>query len=165
MPADAWLRVVAIGLPLAAALVIGRWGGRFPVAQRWVAAAIFGVVGLVALGLFLLNRQYACILASGRANCLPEGAGPLGLFLLDILFAIRCVLPAGEGKRRDFILMLLVSSALAGIGLAQNLLTLIVFLNLFLFVGHRWLTGKGFQPRILVLRDDYADDDPKAWRQ
>jgi len=55
----------------------------------------------------------------------------------------------------------LLSSALAGIGLAQNLLVLIVFLNLFLFVGYRWLTGKGIQPRILVLRDDYKDDDPR----
>jgi hypothetical protein len=44
-------------------------------------------------------------------------------------------------------------------GLAQNLLVLIVFLNLFMFVVYRWLTGKGFQPRFLVLRDDYKDDD------
>jgi hypothetical protein len=44
-------------------------------------------------------------------------------------------------------------------GLAQNLLLLIVFLNVFLFVGSRWLRGKGIQPRFLVLRDDYKDDD------
>ena len=165
MAPDTWLRVTAIGIPLAGALVIWRWGGRFPLAQRWVAAAIFGVVGLVALTLFLLNRQYACILASGRANCLLDGAGPLGLFLLDALFAIRCVVPPAAGKRRDFILMLLLSGALAGIGLARNLLALIIFLNLFLYLGSRWLTRKGFQPRLLVLRDDYEDDDPKSWRR
>ena len=57
--------------------------------------------------------------------------------------------------------MLLLGSAWAGIGLAKNLLVLIIFLNLFLFVGHRWLTRKGFQPRILVLRDDYKDGDDR----
>jgi hypothetical protein len=159
MPPDTWLRAVAIGLPLAGALAIWRWGGRFPLAQRWVAAAITGVVALKALALFLLNRQYACILASGRANCLLDGAGPLGVFLLDTLFAIRCVVPPAEGKRRDFVLILLLSSALAGIGLARNLLVLLIFLNLFLFVGYRWLTGQGIQPRMLILRDDYKDDD------
>jgi hypothetical protein len=41
------------------------------------------------------------------------------------------------------ILGLLLSGALAGMGLAQNLLVLIVFLNLFMFVVYRWLTGKG----------------------
>ena len=82
--------------------------------------------------------------------------------MLNTLFVIRCAVPETEGKRRDLILMLLLSSALAGMGLAQNLLVLIVFLNLFLFVGHRWLTGKGFQPRLFVLRDDYEDDDPAS---
>ena len=161
MVPDTWLRVAAIGLPLAGALAIRRWGGRFPLAQRWVAAAIFSAVALLALALFLLNRQYACIVVSGRANCLLDGAGPLGLALLAMFSAIRCVVPASEGKRRDLVLMLLLCGALAGIGLARNLLALIVFLNLFLFVGYRWLTGKGFQPRILILRDDYKDDDTR----
>jgi hypothetical protein len=159
MTADTWLRAIVIGLPLVGALVIWRWGGRFPEAQRWAAAAIFGAAGLAALALFLLNRQYACILASGTKNCLWNGAASLGLFLLDAWFAIRCVVPPGEGKRRDFIVMLLLSGSLAGVGLAQNLLLLIVFLNLFLFTGSRWLTGKGIQPRFLVLRDDYKDGD------
>jgi NADH:ubiquinone oxidoreductase subunit 4 (subunit M) len=159
MPPDTWLRAVAIGLPLAGALVIWRWGGHIPRAERWVAAAIFGAAGLTALLVFLLNRQYACILATGRASCLLDGLGPLGVCLLDAVFAVRCVVPAAEGKRRDFVLMLFLSGALAGMGLAQNLLVLIVFLNLFMFVVYRWLTGKGFQPRFLVLRDDYKDED------
>jgi hypothetical protein len=159
--ADTWLRVVAIGMPLAGALGLWRWGSRFGPAQRWAAAAILGAAGLAALAGFLLNRQYACILASGSKNCLWDGAASLGLCLLDALFAIRCIVPPGEGKRRDFIVMLLLSGALAGIGLAQNLLLLIVFLNVFLFVGHRWLTKKGFQPRFLVLRDDYKDGDDR----
>jgi NADH:ubiquinone oxidoreductase subunit 4 (subunit M) len=161
MAPDTWLRVIAVVLPLAGALVIWRWGGRFPHAQRWVAAALFGVAGLAALLLFLLNRQYACILTTGRANCLWDGAASLGLFMLDVLFAVRCIVPPAEGKRRDLVLMLLLSGAVAGIGLAQNLLLLIVFLNLLLFVGSRWLTGKGLQPRFLVLRDDYKDDNQR----
>lgn len=159
MAPDTWLRVIAVGLPLAGALVIWRWGGRFPHAQRWVAAVLFAVAGLAALLLFLLNRHYACILVPGRANCLWDGAASLGLFLLNVLFAVRCIVPAGEGKRRDLVVMLLLSGAFAGIGLASNLLVLIVFLNLFLFVGSRWLSRQGFQPRFLVLRDDYKDDN------
>jgi NADH:ubiquinone oxidoreductase subunit 4 (subunit M) len=156
-----WLRAVVIGLPLAGALAIWLWVDRCRPAQRWVVAAIFGVAGLVALSLFLLNRQYACMLTSGRANCLLDGAGTLGIFLLDVFLAIRCLVPAGEGKRRNVILMLLLSGALAGLGLAQNLLVLIVFLNLFLYVGYRWLTGKGFQPRLFILRDDYRNGDDR----
>jgi len=134
-------------------------GGRFPHAQRWVAAAITGVVALVALALFLLDGRYACILASGRANCLLDGAGTLGFFLLGAFLAIRCLTPPAGNRPRAFILMLLLCSALAGMGLAQNLLVLIVFLNLFMFVLYRWLTGKGIQPRFLVLRDDYGDEE------
>jgi NADH:ubiquinone oxidoreductase subunit 4 (subunit M) len=158
---DTWLRVLAISLPLVGAITIWRWGARVGSAQRWVAAIIFGIAGLAALALFLLNRHYACILSPGRASCLVDGLGTLGLFLLDAFFAIRCVVPAAGDKGRDFISMLLLSGALAGIGLAKNLLVLIIFLNLFLFVGHRWLTRKGFQPRILVLRDDYKDGDDR----
>jgi hypothetical protein len=161
MVADTWLRVAAIGALLAGALVIWRWGDRFRPAQLWVTAAIFSVAGLIALALFLVNRQYACILASGRASCLLDGAGPLGLFLLNTFFAVRCLIPAGEGRRRDVILMLLLSGALAGMGLAQNLLVLIIFLNLFLYVGYRWLTRKGFQPHLFILRDDYKDGDDR----
>jgi NADH:ubiquinone oxidoreductase subunit 4 (subunit M) len=161
MDANTWLRVIAIGAPLAGAMIIWRWGDRFPPAQRWVAATIFGVVGLLALTLFLLDRQYACVLASGRASCLLDGGGSLGLFLLNAFFAIRCLIPAREGKRRDVILMLLLSGALTGMGLAQNLLVLIIFLNLFLYVGYRWLTRQGFQPRLFILRDDYKDGDDR----
>jgi NADH:ubiquinone oxidoreductase subunit 4 (subunit M) len=159
MAPDTWLRIAAISLPLAGALVIWRWGGRFPDAQRWLAAAILGLSGLLSLSLFLLNRQYACLLVSGSANCLVDGAGLLGLFLLDAFFVIRCLVPPDQRKKRDFILMLSMSGALGGIGLSQNLLAWIVFINLFLFVGHRWLTKHGFQPRFMVLRDDYKDED------
>jgi hypothetical protein len=158
---DAWLRGVAIALPLAGALVIWRWGDLFDPARRWAAAAIFGVASAAVLILFLFNRHYACIVASGSKNCLWDGAASLGLFLLDSLFAIRCIVPPEQGKRRDFIVMLLLSGALAGIGLSENLLLLVIFLNVFLFVGHRWLTRKGIQPRFLVVRDDYNNGDDR----
>ena len=156
---DAWLGVIAVGLPLAGALVIWRWGGRFPHAQRGAAAAVFGVAGLAALLLFLLNGHYACILSAGRGSCLTDGLGTLGVCLVNAFFAVRCVLPEAGGRGRSVILGLLLSGALAGMGTAQNLLVLIVFLNLFMFVVYRWLTGKGIQPRFLVVRDDYKDDE------
>ena len=161
MSPDTGLRVVAICLPLAGALVIWRWGGRFPHAQRWVAAVLFGVAGLAALLLFLLNGHHACILSIGRASCLMDGLGTLGVCLLNAFLAARCVMPEAGGRERSVILILLLSSALAGMGLAQNLLMLIVFLNLFMFVVYRWLTGKGLQPRFLILRDDYKDDETR----
>jgi hypothetical protein len=159
MAPDIWLKGIATGLPLLGALLIWRWGGRFPRAQRWVAAAIFGVAGASALTLFLLNRQYACVLVTGKTNCLMDGAASLGLFLLDAFFAVRCGVPPPEGKRRDLVMMLVLSGALAGMGLPINLLVLIVALNLFLFTASRWLRQKGFQPRIFVLRDDYRDEE------
>jgi hypothetical protein len=61
--------------------------------------------------------------------------------------------------------MLLLSGALAGMGLPINLLVLIVALNLFLFTGSRWLNKKGFQPRVFVLRDDYRDEDDRQPRR
>jgi hypothetical protein len=85
----------------------------------------------------------------------------VGVFLLDGFFAARCAIPPAEGRRRDYLLMLMLSGALAGLALAQNLLVLIVFLNLFFYVGYRWLSKKGFQPRFLVLRDDYKDGDDR----
>jgi hypothetical protein len=157
--ADTWLRVVAIGLPLAGALVIWLWGGRIPRAQHWGVAAILAAAGSAALALFVLNQHYACILASGRANCLMDGLGTLGVCLVDTVLAIRCVITNADGKEGASIPKLLLSSALAGMGLATNLLVLIVFLNLLFFVIYRWLTGKGLQPRFLVLRDDYKDEE------
>jgi hypothetical protein len=161
MPYDTWLRVIAVGALLAGALVIWRWGGRFPRAQRWVAAGVFGAAGLAATLLFLLNRHYACILSAGRGSCLTDGLGTLAVCTLNAFLAARCVLPETGSRGRSVILSLLLSGALAGMGTAQNLLVLIVFLNLFMFVVYRWPTGKGIQPRFLVLRDDYKDDESR----
>jgi hypothetical protein len=157
--ADSWLRIVAIGLPLAGAAILWLWGQRIPRARRWVAAVLLALAGSAALALFLLNRNYACILASGRGNCLMDGLGTLGVFLADAVLTIYSALPVAGGRQRAGILILLLSGALAGVGLATNLLVLIVFLNLLFFVIYRWLTGKGLQPRFLVLRDDYGDGE------
>lgn len=54
--------------------------------------------------------------------------------------------------------MLLLGSAWAGVGLAENLLLLLIFMNLFLYVIHLWLNRKGLVWRILIMRDDYKDD-------
>lgn len=158
MTIDTGLRIGAIALPLAGALAMWGWGGRFPHAQRRVAVSIFGTTALLALTLFLLNRYYACILAFGDQNCLFDGLATLSLFLLSILLARGCIVLRGENRAQDYIPMLLFGSAWAGMGLTQNLCLFVVFLNLFLFAADRWLKRKGLTWRFLVLRDDYKDD-------
>jgi formate hydrogenlyase subunit 3/multisubunit Na+/H+ antiporter MnhD subunit len=157
-----WLRIGAIGLPLIGALTLWRWKEKFLCAQRWLVAIIFGLLGPVALTLFVLNRHYACILLSGRQNCLFDGLATLSLVLLSLVLAgvvLRGVNVALRGVNKgDYILMLLLSSAWAGMALAQNLFVLLIFLNLFLYVIYRWLNRKGLKWRFLMLRDDYEDD-------
>jgi hypothetical protein len=150
-----WLRIGAIGLPLIGALTLWRWEEKFLCAQRWLVAVIFGLLGPVALTLFVLNEHYACILLSGRQNCLFDGLATLSLVLLSVVLASVVLRGVNKG---DCILMLLLSSAWAGMTLAENLLVLLIFLNLFLYVIYRWLNRKGLKWRILMLRDDYEDD-------
>jgi hypothetical protein len=152
-----WLRISAIGLPLIGALTLWRWKERSLGAQRWLVAILFGLIGLVALTLFVLNEYYACIFLSGRQNCLFDGLATLSLVLLSVVLARGCVVLRGANKE-DHILMLLLNSAWAGMGLAENLLELLLFLNLFLYVIHRGLNRQGLKWRILILRDDYKDD-------
>ena len=155
-----WLRIGATGLPLIGALTIWRWGDKFLHAQRWLAVSIFGIIGLIALNLFLLNRIYACILLFGRQNCLVDGVDTLSLFLLNLVLARTSVVLRGENKGYDYILMLLLSSAWAGIwlGLAENLGVFLIFLYLFFFVLNRYMKKEGFKGGFLKIRDDYEDD-------
>jgi hypothetical protein len=148
----------AMSLPLIGAVIIWRWGDRFRFSPRWLAANIFALVGVIALTLFLLSQHYACMLLSGRNNCLVEGLGTLSLFLLSILLARRSIIMRDANQAQSCILMLMLGSAWAGIGLANNLLELLLFMNLFVYVIYRWLHRQGFKFRILLLRDDYGDD-------
>lgn len=155
-----WLRISAMGLPLIGILIIWCWGDKFRRVQGWLALSIFGLVGLVALTLFLLNRQYACILSSGRQNCLFDGLATLSLFGLSLVLAKASLLGQSHNdadRAGDERLRLLLVSAWAGMGLTENLLVLLIALNLFLFVVHRWLKRRGLTWRILALRDDYQD--------
>lgn len=158
MTIDTWLRIGAIGIPLVGALAIWRFGIRFPRAQRWLVVSILGIVGLIAVTLFLLNRYYACILAFGRQSCLFDGLGTLSLFFLSVVLARSCIVLRGENRAQEYALMLLLSSGWAGMGLAQNLCLVLVFLNLFIFAADRWLKRRGIGWRFLALRDDYDDD-------
>jgi hypothetical protein len=159
MAVDTWLRIGAIGLPLAGALAIWRGGPRFPRAQRQVAIVILATTALIALTLFLLNRQYACILAFARQSCLFEGLGTLSLFLLGIVLARSCFVLRGGNKEQGYALLLLVGGTWAGMGLAQNVCLFLVCLNLFIFAMDRWLKRKGISWRFMALRDDYKDDE------
>jgi len=156
MTIDAWLRICAIGLPLIGALIIWRWGDKFLHAQRWLAVSIFGIIGLITLSLFVLNRHYACIYLFGRQNCLFDGLATLSLFLLNLVLASLVL--RGENRGYDYMLMLLLSSAWAGMGLAENLLVLLISLYLFFFVIIRWFKREGFRGGFLKLRDDYEND-------
>ncbi len=157
MTIDTWLRMGSIGLPLIGALTLWRWGDKFLHAQRWLVGIVFGITGLIALTLFLLNRYYACTLLTGRQNCLFEGMATLTLILLNLLLARASIVLRSESKEADYILMLLLSSAWAGMGLAENLLVLLIFWYVFFFVVSRWFKRKGFRGGFLKFRDDYED--------
>ena len=158
MTIDTWLRIGAIGLPLIGALAIWRWGDKFPHAQRWLAVSIFGLIGLIALSLFVLNRIFICITLFGRQNCVFDGLAILSLFLLNLVLARASVVLRGENRGYDYILMLLLSSAWAGMGIANNLFVSLIFLYLFFFVINRWFKREGIRGGFLKLRDDYEDD-------
>ena len=157
MTIDTWLRIGAVGLPVVGALAIRLWGTRFPRVQRRLAVFIFGTTGFIALTLFLLNRYDACILRLGQQSCLFDGSATLSLLLLSIAWARRCFVRRDRDRRQDYISMLLLCGAWAGMGLTQNLGLFLIFLNLFYFAVDRWLRRKGFVWRFLALRDDYAD--------
>lgn len=158
MTIDTWLRFGAVGLPLIGALAIWCCGARFPHAPRRLAVLLFGATALMALALFLLNRYYACILSFGRQNCLFDGSATLSLFLLGIALAARSFVQHGKDRERDYIPVLLLAGAWAGMGLAQSICLFLVCLNLFFFVLARWLKRKGIGGQFLMLRDDYKDD-------
>jgi formate hydrogenlyase subunit 3/multisubunit Na+/H+ antiporter MnhD subunit len=97
---------------------------------------IFGLASLVALAVFLLNRRYSCILLTGSENCLAEGFGMLSLVVLNVIlaaksFSLRNAKRTAE-KRSNLFRMLFLSISWAGMGLAENLFILLIFLYLFL---------------------------------
>lgn len=157
MTIDRWLRVGAIGMPLAGALIMWRWGAGLP-SRRQLAVSILGTTGMLALALFLLNRHYACILAFGRESCLLEGSATLSLLLLSVFLTRRCIVLRRETVEPEIVPLLLLSGAWAGIGLAENGCLFLLFLNLLVFAVDRWLASRGISWRFLAIRDDYKDD-------
>lgn len=158
MAIEAWLRIGAIGVSLIGALTIRLWGDKLRYTQRWLASTIFGITGLIAMTLFLINRHYACIFTLGKQNCLFDGLATLSLFLLNAILVRASIVLRSENRRYIYILMLLLSSAWAGMGLAENLLVFLIFLYLFFFVLNRWVRMQGFRSGFLMLRNDYEDD-------
>lgn len=152
---DMWLRVAAIGLPLVGALAFWRWRNKFTSIRGWIATIIFSVSGLAALGLFLLNKHYACILSTGKQNCLTDGLATFSLILINAVLAVSSIL---RRKDFDYRLTLLLSSAWAGMGLATNLLVLLIFLNLFFYTIYKWLDQKGLGWGMFITRNDYDYD-------
>lgn len=157
MTLDLWLRVTAIVLPLMGAFVLWRWNKAIAI-RYWLVVIIFGMVGLAALGLFLLNRHFVCILSSGEQNCLTDGLATLSLILLCAVLVVISIIRRDERQELDYRLMLFLNSAWAGIGLAKNLLVLLVFLNLFFYVIYKWLDQRGLGWGMFITRNDYRDD-------
>jgi formate hydrogenlyase subunit 3/multisubunit Na+/H+ antiporter MnhD subunit len=158
MTLDMWLRVTAIALPLLGASVLWQWKNKSIAIRYWLAVIISSMVGLAALGLFLLNRHFACIFSTGKKNCLTDALATLSLILLCAVLVISSIILRDERQKLDYRLMLFLSSAWAGIGLAKNLLVLLVFLNLFFYVIYKWLDQKGLGWGMFITRNDYRDD-------
>jgi len=159
MTMDTGLRVAAMGLPFAGALVIWRMEARSPRTQRVMVALVLGITGLCALALFLLNRYYACVLAFRQESCLFDGLGTLSLLVWSALLVRGSLTLQGENLGEHFIPMLLFAAGWAGAGVGQNLFLLLVSLNLLLFAIDRWLKARGTSWRFLVLRDGYSDSE------
>lgn len=159
MTIDTGLRIAAIGLPFAGALVIWRMRARFPRAQRVMAALILATTALIALALFLLNRYYACVLAFREESCLFDGLGTLSLLVWSALFARSSLVMQGQTLGARYIPMLLFAAGWAGACVGQNLFLLVVSMNLLLFAIDRWLKTRGTSWQFLVLRDGYSEDE------
>lgn len=158
MVIETWLRIGAIGITLISALVLWLSGDRLHHIQRWLASIIFGITGLIAITLFLLNRHYACVFTLSQENCIFDGLATLSLFVLNVILVRASLVLRGENRRKVYILLLLLSSAWAGIGLAENLLVFLIFFYLFFFVLNRWFEMEGFKSGFMKLRNDYDDD-------
>jgi len=82
----------------------------------------------------------------------------LFLFLINLVLARVGIALRGENRGQEYILMLLLSSALAGMGLAENLFVFLISLYLFYFVLNRWVKRKGFRGGYLNFWNDFEDD-------
>lgn len=78
--------------------------------------------------------------------------------MLNIVLARASLGLKGANKNQGYALLLLLGSSWAGIGLAGNLLEILIFLNMLLYASHRLLKQQGLTFRFLILRDDYRDD-------
>lgn len=151
---DSWLRFLAMYTPILGALIIWRGGEKLVRFQRRLAGGIFCIMGVAALLLFFLNRYYACIFATEKSNCLFDGAATISLIVLHLVLIRGCIRMRAENNGEDLILMLLLSSAWAGVGLGKNLFVILLALYLFFFVLHRWYRKIGYKGGFMKFRDD-----------
>jgi hypothetical protein len=140
-----WLQVVAIGLPLIAALFFWIRGNRLPGVRNRLALGLNVLLFLLAASLFLFSSRYACILAGGPGNCLYDGAGTLALIVLDAWSIERCIALRNDDQGYNYAPRLLLSGALAGLAFAENLLEFLIFLNLFVWVAQWWARKRGYR--------------------
>ncbi len=157
MSIDTGLRSAAMGLPLVGALAFWLWKSSSLRVYRWLAIGIFALIALFALALSLLNAQYACVLVPGSQNCLFDGFASLSLFLLCLVLARGCLVRRVEAAGNGYILILLLSSAWAGLMLAQNLLVFIIALNLFWYVMYKGLKANGIRWGFFAVFPDQRD--------
>ena len=154
------LRVIAIFLPLLAAFFIWRLGDKIHQSKHRLAVFVFGLNAIIALILFIFTTQYTCVFQSGRKSCLLEATGTISFLLLNLFMSKVCLTRTRESDSEELILMLLLSSAWADVGLADNLFVLLLALYLFVFVFNRWLKRIGFKGGFLKIRND-DEEDPR----
>ena len=83
MSRELFLTLLAIGLPIIMALILGRWGSA--IIQRWATAAVLGLAGLMALTLFITGKELDCIEISDPDSIdNAEGTGLPVILKLDL---------------------------------------------------------------------------------
>lgn len=152
-----FLKWTAIGLPLVAALLIRVARGMSSRTMQRVTFLVLCLVALTSLGLFFTRGNAACMFAGGEQNCLFDGLAALSLSALAAYLAFATFVQRSVQERIDYALVLLLTGAWAGLGLAENLFELIVFMNLLFYVLFRLFKRKDIVWGFVVPRSPPQD--------
>lgn len=156
------MKITAVGIPLASALAVyGLIRTRYQ-KQRRLAMITAAIVCLAGLGVFLLDRHYSCVVASGEGNCLWEGFGSLSLLLFAGILAmkLRTDRPLETDQdRTGYMLSMLMLAGWAGLAMAPNLLLWLASWGVFATSLYRRLDLLGVNWGFMIVTHDTWYDD------
>lgn len=156
------LKITAVGTPLVSALAVyGLIRCQYQ-RQRRLAMITAGIVSLAGLGVFLLERQYTCVVASGDGNCLWEGVGSLSLLLFAGIMAlkVRSDRPLETDQDRiSYMLSMFMLAGWAGLAMAPNLLIWLASWGMFATALYRRLDLMGVNWGFMIVTHDTWYDD------